>query len=290
MKSGKYLTSIPDLLAKIERENIRIILDTHGTSASYLKVLPRYKIDREGDRVLSNSEIYLVQAERTNEYIHRAEKDPFPGSDREVNSSLELTSWHLNIFQSSMDSMDKSILLANQLVYINDPETRSNLTIALTSTESLDEPPPLQRPELHSSEREFAHDFGDIVLEPTPQDFMNSNILWFIELATAAGGPIQLKSDKVRFKHMNTGLYLKLDFVDRAASSEDIDEIGEECCIFTTTKSNVDPNTLFSLTEINSIGEVLLNAKAIQIACNSVYIERSDVLDSGSFIVKGTTL
>ncbi|KAJ1384873.1 inositol 1,4,5-trisphosphate/ryanodine receptor-domain-containing protein, partial [Ochromonadaceae sp. CCMP2298] len=112
VKSGKYLTVLPDLLAKDERENIRVTLDVLGCSTSWLQILPRYKIDREGDRILSRSEVYLRSAERHNEYIHRADRDPLPGSSREVNCSLESTSWRLNIFRSSTDSLDANIILA----------------------------------------------------------------------------------------------------------------------------------------------------------------------------------
>jgi hypothetical protein len=52
------------------------------------------------------------------------------GKLREVNCSLEASSWKLNIFRSSLDRLETKRLLASDLVVINDPETRNNLSIS----------------------------------------------------------------------------------------------------------------------------------------------------------------
>ena len=121
MKSGKYLTILPDQLAKDERENLRIVLNPDGSSFSWIQLVPRYKIDREGDLIQSNAEVFFRVAEKQNEYVHAAETDPQPGKLREINCSLESTSWRLCSFQNCFDAVDDSILLASQLVFIHDP-------------------------------------------------------------------------------------------------------------------------------------------------------------------------
>eukprot|EP01040_Poterioochromonas_malhamensis_P001446 gene1446-1534_t len=304
VKSGKYLKVIPDQLAKDERENIRIVLDSKGSSYSWMQVCPRYKIDRDGDRVLNNSEIYLKVAERSNEYLHRADRDPLPGHEREVNCSLEATSWRLNIFQSSVDSVDKRLLLSSELIYISDPETHCNVTISLPPLSNLEDnnevrtPLPeseslLENEESHVTDEldtgnyidnaDYAHQFGDIVLQPY-QDFVNSNFLWFIETnSSVSGGPIRLKTQKVKFKHLNTGKYLKVDVVNILTEEED------ECekVVLTTTSDSSDPSVFFEISELTNPGKYLNNAKALQLSQSGVWVERGDVLDDGTYIIKG---
>lgn len=81
MKSGKYLSVIPGKLAKEERENVRLGLDVNGNVFSHIQLCPRYKIDKDGDRIISNVELYLKVFERANEYIHSAEHESIIGKN-----------------------------------------------------------------------------------------------------------------------------------------------------------------------------------------------------------------
>ena len=139
VKSRKYLQVLTGKLAKVERENTRVALDVNGSTLSWVQICPRFRIDKEGDRILTNTEVYLKVPERANEYIHSADRDEAIDHDREVNCSLEMTSWRLSIYQSSSDSVKRKNLFASQLVYISDPETGSCLTIAQQKVESLDD-------------------------------------------------------------------------------------------------------------------------------------------------------
>eukprot|EP00981_Chlorochromonas_danica_P006656 scaffold1447_cov165-Ochromonas_danica.AAC.2 len=288
VKSGKYLTVLPGKLARDERENIKVILDGRGSAFSWLQLCPRYKIDREGDRVLNHAEVYLRVSERSNEFVHRSDRDPYLGQSREVNCSLEMTFWKLNIFQSSADAIDRRLLLGSELVYINDPETRCNLTIAFPALESLEEEKkegydendkeivpslPTQDDRVKIVKEEevvMMHDYGNIVLQSSSIDYVNSTFLWFIEKSSAMiGGPISMKTDQVRFRHMNSGAYLK------ACSREELDQEGNNSSdtivyMFTTTQNGEDPNTFFNVKEINAS-------------------KRGDVLDDGRYAIKGTT-
>ena len=91
LKSRKYLIVNPKELATVERENSRVYLDASGNVHSWIQFMPRFKIDKEGDRILGNSEVYIRLAERPTEHIHSAEKAPKKGKYREVNCSLEKT-------------------------------------------------------------------------------------------------------------------------------------------------------------------------------------------------------
>jgi Inositol 1,4,5-trisphosphate/ryanodine receptor len=107
-----------------ERENLRIVLSPAGNSNSWLNVLPRYKVDREGDVINSGSELYLKVCLRQSEYVHVSDKRPKQRHQREVNCSMETTSWIMTIFRSALYVTDDSILKSHELVTLHDPENR----------------------------------------------------------------------------------------------------------------------------------------------------------------------
>jgi len=135
LQSGKFLTVLPYQTSKFERENIRLGLSATGSTYSWLQILPRFKINRNGDRILNRTEVLLKVAERPNEYIHCSNNLNIEKSFsfREVNCSMEKTSWQINMFVSSQDAINKKLLLAGQLVYIRDPESLSCLEIVAKS-------------------------------------------------------------------------------------------------------------------------------------------------------------
>eukprot|EP01038_Epipyxis_sp_PR26KG_P008072 gene8072-10935_t len=282
VKSRKYLQAKPDELAKDERDNIRVKLDASGSSLSWLQVCPRFKIDRDGDRILNNAELYLKVAERTNEFIHTADRDPLPGRFREVNCALESTSWRLSIFQRGNNLADKSLLLASQLVYIIDPETQSALTIAQRELESVDD----SSPDEGEQNSEYIHEYGDIVIDQS-LDHINSNFLWIIETNSVFyGGPIKWKAEQVRLKHLNTGRYLQF----KSKSQDHENEAEAEEIIYTTCESTELEGTLFNLTELNNPGKFLGNSKALQIGHNGYFLERGESLPDSIFtyVIKAT--
>ena len=77
-------------------------------------------------------ELFLKVYLRSSEYIHSAEKAQL-GKFREINCSLESTSWMLHIFRHSMDVVNSSILKTFEIVTLHDPETKSNVSIALAN-------------------------------------------------------------------------------------------------------------------------------------------------------------
>ena len=132
VKSKKYLTVKDKVLARDERENTAVHLSTEGNMCSWMQLLPRYKIDREGDRIPNNTEMVIRVAEHTLEHIHCADRLPSPNRKREVNASMEgITPWRVNIFQSTQgfSSLDPASLMCGQMVYFKDPEHNLCLTL-----------------------------------------------------------------------------------------------------------------------------------------------------------------
>ena len=271
---------IPDSLADDERDNIKVGLNVGGNTFSWFQVSPRYKIDKDGDRVMSNAEVYLKVAERGNEYIHLADRDPKPGYFREINCALETTSWRLQIFQGSASALDAKRILYSQLVYLHDPESKCNLTIAQKNIETLDS--------FHGEVGNYFHEFGDIILTPF-QENIDSNFLWFVESSSMIkGGPIKCKTDQIRFKHLNSGMYLQ-----QVTETETLDDGSETEKIILTKTTNCETNdTLFTVHEVTTTtNKYLETSKAVQIGVNSIWIERGEIIEDDhafSFIVRGS--
>lgn len=319
LKSGKFLNLIPAKVATDERENLTIILDTQGSPYSWLEVAPRYKIDRIGDNVQTNTEVYLRVSERKNEYIHAADRHLTTQRPREVNCSLEPTSWRINIFTSSVDFTDSTLLVASDMVSIFDAETKSHLTIMMkdagcitanddddndddnksgissvesaaagngavypgssggkllqgsnilanvaggNSKDSMDSDydglectaradlgfgkseimlghkstsnggsrsgsagasvasPDNPHGDADANDIEFKNGVAEVVIRPA-DGALNSNAIWVMESETLIkGGPIEWKTQSVRFKNLNTGLYLIVQEMHRLVLRE----------------------------------------------------------------------
>ncbi|RYH19873.1 hypothetical protein EON65_25380, partial [archaeon] len=281
VKSGKYLQILPNKLAKDERDNVRIGLDKSGDAYSWVQICPRFKIDREGDRILSNAEVYLRVAERGAEYIHVAMKDPPLGSMKEINCSLETTSWKLSIYQSSLDTLDRDILLSSQLIYIHDPETKCYLTVEQDPANVMDESVDSGDGQQQAEDRYAPEMYPPkIVLSPTTQSHIDTNYLWVIECNSQYhGGPFKWKTDMVKFKHFNSNRYLMLEiFVDYG---EDGNLIKHH--YLTCSENRDDPGTSFSVNEVNSVAKYLRNGKAVQIGHGGAWVERGEVLADSMF-------
>lgn len=331
VKSKKYITACEDL-ARDERENMRVIVHPDGSVNSWLKVMPRFKINREGEPVIHGTEVLLKFSERNNEFLHCADRMPPRGKLREVNSSLESpTGWKLGTYQKAADISNINLLLSGQLVYLRDPESLSMLSplplqISLETpkvhlqTENLGFLSPTEATTFDlpwnssskmlgslsvkrisrslddgksaddgdddnagndqddddmsvSSFQEFVKEFGGVVLKPGIEENLDFDALWLLESKSIVkAGPVAHQTDKVMFRHFNTGKYLGME--QREDGSDG----------FTLSLEN-EPNeksTMFYVTEINSAGsDFLRNAKAVQIkhAYYGVSIQRGEYRD-----------
>ncbi len=284
LKSRKYVLIDPKKLARCERENSSVELDPNGNTNAWIQFMPRRKIDREGDRILTNSELFILIAERSNEYIHCADKSPRPGSLREVNCSLEQTPWRLTIFQSCLENVEMpTMVLASKLIYIHDPEFRTNLSVGEHQVESFDE-------ETHEeTDGKFYHDDGDII-STTMGEVLNLRSIWSIETkALIRGGSIQWKTDQVRFKNLATGVFLctvdpdLLHFDDDESTGKNND--GKKM-ILTTTSDLTDPGTLFNVVELNSTKNQLTMSKALQVHQGDYWLSRGSEFEEGTYAIR----
>lgn len=304
VKSNKYITVKPADLARDERENMKVALSHDGSVMSWLKVMPRFKIDREGEPITNGTEVLLRIAERSTEFIHCADRAPPKGKFREVNSSMEVpTGWKLSVFHKTSDIKNVAHLLTGQLVSIKDPELQCMLA-PLAKKIDLDPPVSESKPSTaavgrksmqlfqtpHSSaslpvnqeddesdaalddqslasKDEFLRDYGSVVLRPMLEDIVDSDTLWMVETrAITRGGQIKFLTDRVHLRHFNTGKYLAVDQ----------NEYDPDLFFLSLEDEPNDKRTLFFITELHSSIEFLGNAKAVQIkhAYHGAYLQR----------------
>jgi len=319
VKSRKYLTVRPGVLARDERENMNVHLSSEGNVYSWIQLLPRYKIDREGDRISNNTEVVMHVSERPSEHIHCSDRAPTGRRLREVNASMESGSpWRLNIYQSSQYGIDPALLMGGQLVYIRDPEFFANLQVfvppvvakslmkgvlaedmTVISDDEEDSVANLGSVTSHRSKKsrgsdddddesissadEFIEDFGLIILKPSSEDVIDTNSIWVIESKTITkGGPVLWKQEQIHLRHLNTGKYL-------SSFDSGEDEYVMDSCLFTITDLPSEKSSLFNIFELHSQSDVLQTNKAIQLRQGHMYVERAEYNDRWkSFTCLGT--
>jgi hypothetical protein len=202
VKSKKFLTVYSGVLAKQERENLRIHLDSYGDVRSWLEIMPKSKGDREGQQISLHSDVLLRVHGRTSEFLHCAKPVGELGIV-EVNCSLESSQWSLAPYQDAFSILSSKIL-AGQVVCLQEVDSSAYLA-------------------------PVGEDLVERSLSRTPVSLTNSNLigssnatvgthlLWIVEHSTAARGGVigQLTSSapttKITLKHLNTGMYLAMD-------------------------------------------------------------------------------
>ena len=278
VKSKKYLTIIPTEVAAVEKENIKISLDVAGSTESWLIVQPRFKINQTGDMVMSNAEVKLNVAGRSNEYVHCADKS-LPDCPHEVNSSLEPTSWLLSIYQSSLQSLDKNVILTTDLVYLSDPETKSVLSV-------FERPTPIN-PYGGDVDDEMSDDDsmmavaeeGEIVMEQMNK-VVRSGALWMLQTKhSTVGGVLEWRTEQVRLRHVNTGKYLCMRRPKCTTDGVDGFEPYEICV---TSSPHAEKGTLISIHELHATGNFLEDKRAVQLNHGHTYLERGGLREIGA--------
>lgn len=199
VKSRKFLTASMSMLAKQERENMRVSLEEHGDVMSWLEFVPKFKFDKEGNTICNESEVFIRIHERPSEFIHAARKASRAdiNGSREINCSLDSSTWTINIFQQVKDTLTNNILFGN-LVVLQDSESHSYLT--------LDD----QKPGITKSAKVIMT--NPLLLSSTsPESNVGSNLLWMIESSDSFHGGKVVNRQNVHLRDVTTGLYMKVE-------------------------------------------------------------------------------
>jgi len=197
VKSGRYLTVSQTEVATVEKENLKISLDQEGSSSSLLTLGTRFRIDRDGDPVNSQSELVFKVVEGQSMFLRFSVKD-VPGqekglSSKECNCSLDKSFWKVVLFNSYKPPEDPDIM-AGDIVRLFEPEFGAYMRL-LPMTSSLGTADKAR---------------GDLFLETqSDSSTPDSNALWIVERKDASvGGGVVYRDEPFRFRHLNTGRYI----------------------------------------------------------------------------------
>ena len=293
-KSRKFITVVESALAEDERENLPLTMSGEGNMLSWITMVPRFRIDREGDPVKSGTEVYLGSTQRANEFLHASEVSHESAQrKREVNCSMERTSWRIRTYEPAAEAKRTECLHTMDLVYLFDPESRSNITVSTLSLESDEgDNKSTDSGGTAATEEDVEADFkavtnmiarvydqGDVVINPIDET-RDSNSLWLVEREEPLdGGCINWRSENVRLRHLNRGCYLAVDYHDHL--NEETGE-AEEIIFVTTLDSKTSEKTLFKINELYNPGNLLFNGKALQLHSDGLWLSRGDFLDESA--------
>ncbi len=320
VKSNKFLTVRPSDLARDERENMKVSLSYDGSILSWIKIMPRFKINREGEHVSNLTEVLLKVSERSNEYLHCADRPPPRGKFREVNSSLELpTGWRVSVFQKVDELSDTSLLLTGQLITIKDPESHCMLAplynslnldrprssdMPLNNTHSIDEFVPDSSPTIGSF-KELVQKNLDGEMEIMPDTFrsedldaisLSSTDEFIRDFGTVIMKPITEESIDSNCLWMmesksivkggavdckNDRVYFRHLNTGKYLSLRLKEDSNNEFVLVLETEAN-ENHSLWFIQELHSMEERLYNTRAVQIkhALFSCYLQRGTFHDS----------
>lgn len=237
-KSGKFLTITVKEVAELEKHCMKVVLDESGNEGSWFMVTPRFKMRAEGDHVRTGDQIVLISKRFHNVYLHTSTKR-FDDGRREVNAATDSSriSWRVLSFAPYTENTE-NYLQIGEVVRLFHKEAEGLLNY----------------------ERERDAKQSEVFLDVRQQSegakkLNNSNTIWIIEREQANKGGICHFGDKIRFKQVATGRYLRAHVADRKKGSNtrllpppDAPDIE---AILDTVEVNTDPSTVFTIHPLN---------------------------------------
>lgn len=105
----------------------------------------------------------------------------------------------------------------------------------------------------------------------TQKVISDTNSVWVLESQSITkGGPIHWRSEHIRLRHFNSGLYLAARTDDYTSSDKSV---------FCFIDDPYDKRSLFQVNELHSTSDFLTNNKPIQVRHNHTFLERGEYHD-----------